>query len=56
MKKKEVEKPKPYQLFDDMIEKQREAKSKMRKVSLEEARRLVEWLKDTGEEKRTRDN
>jgi len=56
MKKEEPEKLKPHQLFDDMIEKQREAKAKMRKVSLEEARRLVAWLKDTGEEKRTRDN
>jgi hypothetical protein len=56
MKKEEKENIKPHQLFDDLAEKQKEVKSKMRKVSLEEARRLVEWLKDTGEEKRTRDN
>jgi hypothetical protein len=47
---------KPYQLFADLAEKQKKNKANIRKVTLEEARRLVAWLKDTGEEKRTRDN
>ncbi|HMP29569.1 MAG TPA: hypothetical protein PKD85_08205 [Saprospiraceae bacterium] len=55
MKAKDT-KVKPHLLFADMVEKQKDIKAKIGKVTLEEARRLVEWLKDTGEEKRTRDN
>jgi hypothetical protein len=47
---------KPYQLFEDLAEKQRKVKANKRKVTLEEARKLAEWVKDTGKEKRTRDN
>lgn len=53
---KKEKKIKPSELFADLAEKQKEGKAKMPKVTLEEARRLVQWLKDTGVEKRTRDN
>lgn len=54
--KAKVNAVKPHLLFADLVEKQKEIKAKMGKVTLEEARLLVAWLKDTGEEKRTRDN
>jgi hypothetical protein len=40
------EKLKPYQLFDDLAEKQRIIKANAKKTTLEEARILAKWIKE----------
>ena len=37
---------KPYQLFEDLAEKQRVIKANSKKVTLEEARALTKWIKE----------
>jgi hypothetical protein len=41
-----IEKLKPYQLFEDLAEKQRVIKANSKKVTLEEARALTKWIKE----------
>lgn len=49
------EKPKkPHELFDDLLEKQREIKNNQRFVSLEEARALIQKRKDAADIKKQR--
>jgi hypothetical protein len=48
------EKLKPYQLFEDLAEKQKIVKAKAEKTTLEEARAIIKWLKDGKAEKKPR--
>ena len=50
------EKLKPYQLFDDLAEKQRVIKANSKKVTLEEARALTKWIKDGKADNKERPN
>ncbi|MCZ2100782.1 MAG: hypothetical protein LC107_04500 [Chitinophagales bacterium] len=45
---------KPYQLFEDLAEKQRIVKANSKKVTLEEARALAKWIKEDRAEKKER--
>lgn len=47
---------KPYQLFDDLAEKQSVIKANSKKVTLEEARALTRWIKDGKADKKQRPN
>ena len=49
-----TEKLKPYQLFEDLAEKQRIVKANAKKTTLEEARAIIEWLKDGKADKKER--
>ena len=48
------EKLKPYQLFEDLAEKQRIVKANAQKTTLEEARAIIKWLKDGKANKKER--
>ena len=48
------EKLKPYQLFEDLAEKQRIVKANAKKTTLEEARAIIKWLKDGKADKKER--
>ena len=48
------EKLKPYQLFEDLAEKQRIVKANAQKTTLEEARAIIKWLKDGKADKKER--
>lgn len=48
------EKLKPYQLFDDLAEKQRIIKANAKKTTLEEARILAKWIKEGKADKMVR--
>ncbi|MBK8349073.1 MAG: hypothetical protein IPL08_16210 [Saprospiraceae bacterium] len=45
---------KPYQLFEDLVEKQKIVKAKAEKTTLEEARAIIKWLKDGTADKKER--
>ncbi len=45
---------KPYQLFEDLVEKQKIVKAKAEKTTLEEARAIIKWLKDGTVDKKER--
>ena len=45
---------KPYQLFEDLVEKQKIVKAKAEKTTLEEARAIIKWLKDGTADKKGR--
>lgn len=49
-----TEKLKPYQLFEDLAEKQRIVKANAKKTTLEEARAIIKWLKDGKADKKER--
>jgi len=49
-----TEKLKPYQLFEDLAEKQRIVKANAKKTTLEEARAIIKWLKDGKSDKKER--
>lgn len=49
-----TQKLKPFQLFDDLAEKQRVIKANSKKVTLEEARALTKWLKEGKADKKER--
>lgn len=49
-----TEKLKPYQLFEDLAEKQRIIKANAEKTTLEEARAIIKWLKDGKADKKER--
>ncbi len=49
-----TEKLKPYQLFQDLAEKQRIVKANAKKTTLEEARAIIKWLKDGKADKKER--
>lgn len=49
-----IEKLKPYQLFEDLAEKQRIVKANAKKTTLEEARAIIKWLKDGKADKKER--
>lgn len=50
------EKLKPYQLFEDLAEKQKIVKANAKKTTLEEARAVIKWLKDGNADKKQRPN
>ncbi len=49
-----TQKLKPFQLFDDLAEKQRVIKANSKKVTLEEARALTKWIKEGKADKKER--